>query len=67
MSDAEIEAFRSHSLVLNHPCHNQGVERHVKLVTEASVSVAGHEKRDGSIRLRIHFRKLIKCFESKHQ
>ena len=40
MSNAEIEA---HPSVLNHPCFNQGVELHVKLVTEASVSVAGHK------------------------
>ena len=43
-------------------CHNQDVEQHVKLVTEASMSVAGHEKRDDLIRQRIRSRKLIKCF-----
>ena len=64
MSDAEIEALGSHHLVLNHPCRNQGVEQHVKLVTEASMSVAGHEKQDGLIRQCIRSRNLIKCFES---
>jgi len=28
-------------LVLQHPCHNQAVERHVKLVTEAASVVTG--------------------------
>ena len=36
-----------------HPCHNQRVEHHAKLVTEASASVAGHDNRDGMIRQRI--------------
>lgn len=67
MSDAELESLITHPLALNHPCHNQGVERHVKLVTEASMSVAGHEKRDGLIRQRVCSRKMMKCFESKHQ
>ena len=38
MIDAEIEALRSHPLVLNYICHNQDVERHVKLITKASMS-----------------------------
>ena len=44
MSDVEIEALRSHPLVLKHPCHNQGVKRPVELVTEASMSVGRDEK-----------------------
>jgi len=35
-------------LVLQHPCHNQAVERHVKLVTEAASVVTRYKKRDGS-------------------
>ncbi|KAK0061524.1 hypothetical protein Bpfe_008906 [Biomphalaria pfeifferi] len=30
-----------------YPCHTQSVERHIKLVTEASQVVCGPEKRDG--------------------
>ena len=52
---------------LNHPCHNQAVERPVKLVTEASASTAGHERCDGMIRQRIQSRKLMKSFETKKQ
>ena len=35
----EIEAFQPHKLNLEHPCHNQAVERHIKLVTEASAAL----------------------------
>ena len=31
----EIEAFQQHKLNLEHRCHNQAVERHIKLVSEA--------------------------------
>ena len=36
----EIEVFQPHKLNLEHPCHNQAVERHEKLVSKASESVA---------------------------
>ena len=42
----EINEFRLQPLKLDHPGHNQVVERHVKLVTEASASTAGHGRRD---------------------
>ena len=54
-------------LKLDHPCYNQAVERHVKLVTKASASAAGHERLDGMIRHRIQSRKLMKFFETKKQ
>ena len=37
------------------PCHTQGVERCIKLVTEASVEVCGYDSRDGYIRARFCF------------
>ena len=46
LSDIEIEDCRTKPLVLRHPCYNQTVERHVKLVTEASAQVTGFERRD---------------------
>ena len=49
----EIEAFQQHKLNLEHPCHNQAVERHIKLVSEASAAVAGLKNRDGLIRQKI--------------
>ena len=42
--DTEIEECLKKPLVSHHPCHNQSVERHVKLVTEASAQVAGFDR-----------------------
>ena len=66
-TDDEIERARVTPLVFLNPCHNQQVERHVKLVTEASGSVVGYARRDGLIRQRIRSRKLMKSFTSKNQ
>lgn len=49
------------------PCHNQAVERMVKLVTEASQCVVGHDNRDGFIRVRLSRRTLMPCFNTKSQ
>ena len=46
MSDAELEALKCHPLAMNHPRHNQGVEQHIKLVTEALLLGAKHEKNE---------------------
>ena len=48
--------------VPNYPCHNQAVERNVKLVTEASLSVAGEEARHGMVLFTITSRKKYACF-----
>ena len=63
----EINGFRLQPLKLDHPCHNQAVERHVKLVTEASASTAGHKRHDGMIRQRIQIRNVMTSFETKKQ
>ena len=65
----EIEVFQQHKLNLEHPCHNQAVERHilVKLVSEASAAVAGLKNRDSPIRQKIRSRKLMKTFNTKKQ
>ncbi|KAK5643316.1 hypothetical protein RI129_007161 [Pyrocoelia pectoralis] len=47
------------------PCHTQPVERHIKLVTEASSSVCGHIRRDGFIRSKLHSLNLRPKFETK--
>ena len=68
VDDATIEQCRHQPLILKHPCHNKRVEYHVKLVTEASASVAGNDiNRDGMICQRIGSRKLVKRFEIKMQ
>ena len=53
--------------IVKFPCHSQAVERHIKLVTEASATVCGQETRDGFIRTQIQSWKEIPKFESKQQ
>ena len=67
LTDTEIEQCRARPLKLDHPCHNQSVERHAKLVTEASAQVEGFARRDGMIRQKIKSRKLLKTFNTKMQ
>lgn len=47
------------------PCHSHAVERHIKLVTEASAAVCGEKNRDGFIRTRIRSREQLPRFETK--
>jgi len=49
----------------NFSCHTHAVERAIKLVTDASAFVVGHENRDGYIKTRIEGRKRLPIFESK--
>ena len=63
--DEEVGSFRDQKLVLKHPCNNQAVERHVKVVSEASSKVVGPDRRDGLIRQKLKSRRLMKCFNTK--
>ena len=47
------------------PCHTQAVERHIKIVTEASASVIGMKNRDSFILNKLESRKVMPKFESK--
>ena len=47
------------------PCHTQSVERLLKQVTRASAAVAGHNSRDGFIRVSAKSREKLPKFESK--
>ena len=47
------------------PCHTQSVERHIKLVTEASSQVCGHHNREGFIKVTLNSRKKITSFKLK--
>lgn len=49
------------------PCHTQAVERCVKLVTEASSKVCGHEARDGYIRTTLESRSIMPMFTHKSE
>ena len=66
-SDQEIEDITKSPLKLHHPCHNHAVERHIKVVSEASLSVCEFEKRDGVIRQTLCSGKLMKCYDTKEQ
>ena len=48
--EGKILEFIEKLLKLRHECHSQNIERHVKLVTEASASVVGQDRREGVIR-----------------
>ena len=67
LTDTKIEKFLKKPLVLHHPCYNQSVEWHIKLVAEAFAQVAGFDRQDGVIRQKINFRKFMKTFDSKTQ
>jgi hypothetical protein len=49
------------------PCHNQSVERVIKIVTESASKVYGHENRDGYIRVQLERRKLMPHFDTKSE
>lgn len=51
--------------IIQVPCHTQAVERHVKLVTEASQSVCGERARNGFIINRILSRQQMAAFNQK--
>jgi len=50
-----------------YPCHSQAVERCIKVVTEASQSVGGKNRRDGFIRTRLESGAKMPVFETKRR
>lgn len=62
-----IKSKEKPSALPDFPCHTQAVERHIKLVTQASKSVVGAAARDGFIRNQIEGRKKLPKFETKKQ
>ena len=67
LSSSEIASIADSPLKLDRPCHNQAVERHVKIVTEESGQVVGYERRDGLIRQKLKSRMIVKKFDTKQQ
>ena len=55
------------NVIPNLPCHTQAVERHIKIVTEASAAVVGHENREGYIFNRIKSRQSMPSFNTKKE
>ena len=65
LSRYELEKIREVLLTLKHPYHNQCVERHMKVMMDASSRVVGKERRDGIIRLSLKSSKLMKKSQTK--
>lgn len=53
--------------IVKYPCHTQAVERCIKLVTEASAAVRGHDALEGFIKYRVASRNALPTFENKRQ
>ena len=66
MTNEQLTSLKDSPLeVPAYPCHTQAVERAIRLVTEASSTVIGHEAREGFIRQRILARNGLKGRDSK--
>ena len=50
LSENKLHNIRNQPFIFKQPCHNQVVEHHLKLVSEASSKVIGFQKKDGLIR-----------------
>ena len=61
MTDTQVIDMVESQLILKHPCHNQAVERHIKIVSDSSSRVCGEHRRDGLIKQKLKSQKLIKC------
>ena len=67
LTNDELKSVRQKPLFFKQPCHSQAVERYVKLVNQASDTVADFGRRDGLIRQMINLQSLMKKFHSKKQ
>jgi hypothetical protein len=65
--DELIENISETPNFAQYPCHNQAVERCIKVVTDASLKVCGQEARDGYIRAKLEARKKLPIFDNKAQ
>ena len=65
ISTEELSKFTKNFLTIRISCHSQGVERCIKMVTEASQQVYGKDFRDGYIRAKIKSCHLILAYRSK--
>ena len=70
LTSYEVEVWANEEVpvkypLLKIPCHSQAVERHIRLVSDASLKSSSVEQRDGMIRATIHSREKIPRFSSK--
>ena len=63
LTDDNIAKFSNAPLTLNYKNHTQGVERCIKLVTDASKAVYDFEAQDGFIRARVNSRNSMPRFD----
>ena len=47
LTNDELKSVRQKPMFFKQSCHHQAVVRHVKLITQASATVAGFERKDG--------------------
>ena len=65
ISTEELNKFAKNLLTIRIPCHSQGSERCVKMVTETSQQEYGKGSRDGYIMAKIKFSHLIPAYRNK--
>ena len=65
LSDEELQKIVQQPFSVDIPCHSQGVERCVRMVTEASNAVYGMDARDGYIRAVVKSRDFMPSFDTK--
>ena len=58
-NDLEIEKIKEKPLFFKHPCHNQAVKIHIKVITKASMSVVRFQRHGGIARQKLRSRKLM--------
>ena len=66
ISDEDLEKIVQKPFSVDMPCHSQGVERCVRMVTEASNAVYGMDARDGYIGAVVKSRDCMPSFDTKH-
>lgn len=67
LCDEEPDIIVQRPYTVDVPCHSQGVERCVRMVTEASSAVYGMDARDGYIRAVVKSREFMPSFETKQE
>ena len=61
----DLAGFCGKTFTAEFPRHTQSVERAVKLVSDTSKMVFGHERRDGQIKVTLKSRKQMPVFDTK--
>ena len=67
LSDEDVTTMikNVNCLLRSTACHSQAIERHVRILTQASLATCGAQARDGYIRCRIKSLKELPKFDTK--